>query len=291
DDIELASVSATLNGVAVDAANSSKDYRRALQTFAYDDLPLGDHHLKVTATDISGKNTTVDFDFTISNKYVAKYEGETFYMPFEGGLFMDLITETTADAVGTPAFVAGKYRNAYSGSTDEYLTFPTEGLLGDEFSAVFWYKLNGTPDRAGILTIGPPDPDHPAAPNNRTKGFRLFREAAGDKQRIKLNVGNGETDGWFDGGAAADLDPTANEWVHIAFTIASGHTTVYINGNIVSDGDFDGVDWTDCDILSIASGAPRFTEWGHLSDQSLYDELRLFNRAPSQAEIQARMAD
>jgi hypothetical protein len=49
------------------------------------------------------------------------------------------------------------------------------------------------------------------------------------------------------------------------------------------------VDWTGCDVLSIASGAPRFMEWGHLSDQSLFDELRLFNKALSQAEVQAVM--
>jgi hypothetical protein len=65
---------------------------------------------------------------------------------------------------------------------------------------------------------------------------------------------------------------------------------VYINGQVVSEGTFDGVDWTGCDILSIASGAPRFTEWGHLSDLSLYDELRMFNKALTQAEVQAIMA-
>ncbi len=291
DDIELASVTATLNGVAVDAINASKDYRRALETFAYEDLPLGDHNLKVTATDVSGKSTTVDFDFTISNKYVVKYEGETFYMPFEGGLFMDLITETTADEVGTPGFAAGKYRNAYSGTTDEYLTFPTAGLLGDEFSAAFWYKVNATPDRAGILTIGPPDPNLPATPNNRKNGFRLFRENAGGKQRFKLNVGTGTADTWFDGGAAADVDPATGPWIHLAITISQDKAAVYINGNPVSQNTFDGVDWTGCDIISIASGAPRFTEWGHLSDQSLFDELRFFNKALTQTQVKEIMTN
>ena len=28
-------------------------------------------------------------------------------------------------------------------------------LLSSEFSASFWYNLNSTPDRAGILVIGP----------------------------------------------------------------------------------------------------------------------------------------
>ncbi|HKZ37938.1 MAG TPA: hypothetical protein VJ184_09820, partial [Chryseolinea sp.] len=64
---------------------------------------------------------------------------------------------------------------------------------------------------------------------------------------------------------------------------------VYINGEIVSQGSFNGVDWAGCDVLSIASGAPRFMEWNHLSDLSLYDELRLFNRALTQEEVKATM--
>lgn len=289
DDIELGSVTAKLNGVAVDAINNSKDYRRALQTFSYEDLPIGDHNLEITATDISGKSTTVDFDFTISNKYQVKYDGEKFFMPFEGGLYMDLITEAMADVVGTPGFAPGKYRNAYSGSADEYLTFPMTGLMGDEFSATFWYKVNGTPDRAGILTVSPPDPDKPATPNNRKNGFRLFREKAGEKQRFKLNVGDGTADTWFDGGAAADVDPATNPWIHIAITISQDKAAVYINGTAVSQNTFNGVDWTGCENISIASGAPLFTEWGHLSDQSLIDELRFFNKALTQVQVKEIM--
>lgn len=37
---------------------------------------------------------------------------------------------------------------------------------------------------------------------------------------------------------------------------------MYFDGEIVAEGEFSGIDWTGCDILSIASGAPRFTEWG-----------------------------
>ena len=39
--------------------------------------------------------------------------------------------------VGSPGFAGESYRgiNAYAGATDSYLTFPTDGLLGDELSA------------------------------------------------------------------------------------------------------------------------------------------------------------
>jgi hypothetical protein len=287
DDIELQSVSVSLNGSTIATFDDFKDYRRAFDSYAYEDLPVGDHTVVVTATDLSGKETSADFDFTVSNKYQIKYEGEKFYMPFEGDLYMDLVTNVNAGLVGTPGFTEGKMGKAYSGSTDEYLTFSTDGLLGEEFSAAFWYKVNAVPDRSGILTIGPPDPDKPATPNNRKNGFRLFRENAAGKQRVKLNVGNGTADNWFDGGPAADIDPAAGEWVHIAFTISASECTVYLDGEVVSTGAFAGVDWTGCDILSIASGAPRFTEWSHLSDHSLIDELRLFNKALTQEQVKA----
>lgn len=221
-----------------------------------------------------------------------RYNGQTLYMPFDGNN-KDVVSSADATVVGTPGFagegIAGG--DSYAGAPDSYLTFPTAGLQGDEFSAAFWLKINAVPNRGGILVMGPPDPNLPATPNNRTAGFRFFREDASGMQRFKLNVGTGTSDTWFDGGAAADVDPTANEWVHFAFTISQTEAAVYINGQVVSQGPLSGVSWEGCDILSIMSGAPRFMEWGHLSDESYMDELHLFNRALTKSQVQAIMDD
>ena len=225
--------------------------------------------------------------------YEPQYDGEVFYMPFEGDN-IDLVSGNEAGMIGTPTFAddAKKGDKAFAGAADSYLTFPTEGLLGDQFSATFWYKANATPDRAGILVVGPPDvdnADYPTKQNLRKNGFRFFREGGETNQIFKLNAGSGEADSWFDGGADATIDPTANEWVHMGFTISDSECVVYINGEIAKQGEFAGVDWTGCDILSIGSGAPRFSGWDHLSDQSLMDELRLYNKALSQEEVQTVM--
>lgn len=225
---------------------------------------------------------------TIINDKYEPYEGEEFYMTFNGN-YNEFLSGTPATVVGTPDFAEGAKGASYAGAADSYLTFPATDLLGDEFSAAFWMKVDNSPDRAGILVIGPPDPNLPATPNNRTSGFRFFREDAGGKQRFKLNVGDGTADHWFDGGANADVDPAAGEWVHFAITISASHAAVYINGDVVSEGDFPGVDWTGCDVLSIMSGDPRFMEWGHHSDESLMDELHVFNKALTQTEVQAVM--
>lgn len=225
----------------------------------------------------------------VTNPYTGKYDGEMFYLPFNGDN-KNLFTGQEATIVGTPGLagegVSGS--EAYAGAADSYLTFPTDGLTTEDFSASFWYKVNAAPDRAGILVMGPPDterPEYPTVQNLRTNGFRFFREGSPTNQIFKLNVGNGTADTWIDGGAAASLDPATAGWKHIAFTISGSKAIVYIDGVQAATADFTGVDWTGCDILSIGSGAPRFNEWGHLSDESFIDELRLFNKALSPEEV------
>lgn len=211
------------------------------------------------------------------------------------GSYSDTVSGMEATVIGTPGFAGEGYAgsNAYKGAENSYLTFPTDGLLSNEFTAAFWYKLNATPDRAGILVVGPKDSEnggYPEVQNKRSSGFRFFREGGATNQTFKLNVGNGTDDNWFDGGAAATIDPTANNgWIHIAFTIGSSECVVYINGEPVAQGPFAGIDWADCDLMSVMSGAPRFTEWGHKSDLSEMDDLRIFSKALSKTEIQSLM--
>ncbi|RKN79331.1 LamG domain-containing protein [Ulvibacterium marinum] len=218
--------------------------------------------------------------------YDATFDGEMFYMPFDGD-YKNLFTDTEATIEGSPGFAgeSAAGSDAYVGATDSYLTFPTNGLTTNQFSATMWYKINADPDRAGILVMGPPMIND-GADNDLTKGFRFFRENAGGNQRFKLNVGSGAGGTWFDGGEAADVNPATEEWIHLAFTISDTEAVVYIDGEIVSQGAFDGVDWTDCDVLSIMSGAPNFTGWNHWSDLSLIDELRLYDKALTQEEVQ-----
>ena len=289
DDIEIDQIDLLIDGSQIGTLSDFKDYRRVIDTFSYDNITNGEHLLTVKATDLSGKVTEQVVNFMKVSPYTPKYEGEILYMPFDGD-YVDLVNLQTATVVGTPGFAGesvqmGEGVNAYKGAEGAYLTLPGEALQSQTLSAVFWMKVNAVPDRAGILVMGPPDDANPDAPNNRTSGFRFFRENAGGMQRFKLNVGNGEADNWFDGGTAADVDPTTGEWVHMAFTIAEDKAAVYINGELVKEGEFPGISWTGCDILSIMSGAPRFSGWDHLSDQSYMDELRLFNRVVSIEEI------
>lgn len=288
DDIEIKDVSIQLDGAELIKYSEFLDYRRFLNEYLYDQVTNGLHVLTISATDMEGKTGTATVNFEKGPPYLPVYEGEVFYMSFDGD-YLEKNSLQEATAVGSPGFAGAgngiQGGDAYKGGADSYLTFPTAGLQGAEFSASFWLKVNAVPDRAGVLVMGPVDEANPTSMNNRKNGFRFFRENAGGKQRFKLNVGNGTADSWFDGGAAADVDPAAGEWAHMAFTISETESVVYINGEVVKQGAFSGVDWSGCDVLSIMSGAPRFTGWGHNSDESLMDELRLFTKALTQDEI------
>ena len=192
----------------------------------YDELRFFD--VALTASEIQN---IINHD----SPYVPKYSGEIFYMPFDGN-YKDMATGTEATEIGTPGFGTGKKGQAYAGAADSYLTFPTDGLKNNEFSAVFWTKINAVPDRAGILVMGPPDTEAPTAPNNRKSGFRFFREGSATAQIFKLNAGNGTADTWFDGGAAATVNPATADWVHMAFTISGTECVVYIDGEVVKQG-------------------------------------------------------
>jgi hypothetical protein len=288
DDIELGSVTVSIDGNQIASFNEFKDYRRFVHQFVYDNVPTGTHVLQITATDLDGKSTTQSVNFEKVPPYSPVYPGEIFYMPFNGD-FTEMISFEEATVVGNPGFTSQNVQggNAYAGANESYLTFPGEELQNAEFSAVFWMNVNATPNRAGILVMSPEDPANPDAQNIRTSGFRFFREDASGMQRFKLNVGTGADEVWVDGGANADVDPAATDWVHFAFTISATQAIVYINGNVAINAAIPGIDWTGTDLLSIMSGAPRFTEWDHFSDQSFMDELRIFNRALTQADIQA----
>lgn len=217
---------------------------------------------------------------------------ELLYMSFDADFTITGVS-STATTIGTPTVASGGVSgSAYVGAADSYLTIPTDGLLNDEFSASFWVNVNNTPDRGGIIVIGPEDTENASYPdvqNKRTNGFRFFREDAGGEQRFKINVGDGTADTWVDGGEYADIAVDAG-WRHVAFTLSATKGQVYLNGILVTSVDLTGLDWTGCDILSFGSGAPRFTEWGHLSDESMFDELRIYSGVLNPAQIAALKA-
>ncbi len=255
--------------IAIGAGGPTYSYWNHLSDYSYID-ELRFYNSALSASEIQ----SIIFN---DMPYEPKYNGEVFYMPFDG-TNMDLVTATEADIVGTPGFGTGISGQAYAGATDSYLTFPTTTLQSSEFSAVFWMKVNASPDRAGILSSG-------SEAENRQHGLRLFREGSATEQRIKLNVGTGTGESWNDGGI---IDATTGDWVHVAITISETENIIYFNGEQIRTSAMSApIDWAGCGTLTIGAGGETFSYWNHLSDSSLFDELRVFDKALSQSEIQA----
>ncbi|MEG9327534.1 LamG domain-containing protein [Salinimicrobium catena] len=271
DDIEIEEIEVQVNGQNVATYTEFPDYRIALQKVTFEDLPLGQHTVTVTATDTDGKVTTKTVNFTKEPPYSPRFANEIFYMPFDGS-FMELVELQNPTQVGNPGFSDDAYAGsgAYQGASDSYLTIPLAGL-GNEFTVAFWYKLDPNQERAGIITATDDD--------DRNQGFRLFREQT---DLIKLNVGTGASDVWNDGGNIG----TEAEWTHITFTVSPSGTAIYFDGNLVRETDLVNVpiDWTNVEELVIGSGL-NFSGWGHNSDTSLIDDLRIFNAALTAEDI------
>ena len=207
------------------------------------------------------------------------YPDQTAYFPFNGN-YEENLTENTATVVGTPGF-AGESQSgsdAFQSAADSYLTYPIDGLFTNEFTATFWYKANGNPDRAGILVVGNDTPE------NRSQGFRIFREGSATEQRIKLNLGVGTGESWNDGGVITVAD---GEWVHVAITVSATESKIYFDGEEVNSATYTTpVDFTGCTDMVIGNGGPTFSYWNHLYDSSYLDELRIFDVALTQEQIQ-----
>lgn len=284
DDIEIGSIEILLDGVKLGTYSTFKDYRVFIDSYAYNNLGLGDHTFTVNAKDLAGKSSTKSVTFNIDNKYTPLF-GEKVYIPFFGGnTFTDIVAGKVPTVVGTPTTVATGYTGAtYQGATDSYITLPLSGLYSaNGISFTFWYKVNATPNRSGIIVI---NDDNDNTNDNRTKGLRLFREGGATSQTVKLNVGTGAGESWNDGGNIA----VDGKWVHVAVTVSPTDSKIYFNGVLQRTATFTSFDFSTSSTITIGSGAPSFTYWDHKSDLSLIDELRIYDKALTETEVQNTM--
>lgn len=278
DDIEVGHIAVNLDGkqIGTFTGSSYPDYRRVLLSFPYDQIINGDHTMSVSVTDIAGKTTAKTASFSKIPAY-KPMDKEVLYMPFDGDV-NEKVAIADASVTGTPTYNTGKKNSAYFGGVGAHITYPLgDYLKSQEITIAFWYKLNASPDRSGIFTIGT------SAEEDRKHGIRIFREKSGGQQ-VKVNIGIGKDQVWNDG---ASIASTA-DWVHLAVVISKTNSIFYLNGAESKTAELSApINWDDCKSMTIASGEPTFAYWNHKSDLSGYDELRIFNKAMTAAEVMA----
>ncbi|PGH40353.1 MAG: hypothetical protein CRN43_03480 [Candidatus Nephrothrix sp. EaCA] len=278
DDIEVGNITVNLDGKQVGTFTGSNypDYRRVSLAFAYDQITNGDHTMSITVSDLSKKTITKTVAFSKVPAYKPMSK-EVLYMPFDGDA-NEKVAIADAAVTGTPAYREGKKNSAYFGETGAYITYPLgDALKSQEITIAFWYKLNAVPDRSGIFTIGT------SAKEDRNHGIRIFRENS-ETQIIKVNIGIGEDNVWNDGASIA----SNAGWVHLAVVISKTNSIFYLNGVPSKTAALSApINWDDCKFITLASGEPTFAYWNHKSDLSGYDELRIFSKAMTEAEVAA----
>ncbi len=285
DDIEIATVEIILDGQSVQNYSEFKDYRNLTDSYTKN-IGVGTHTFTINAVDKSGKSSTKTITFTVDNKYTALYSREVFYLPFAAGnTFTDLLGNKTVTKTGSPVTASGGYSGyAYKGATDSYISYPLSGLYSSEgISFTFWYKVDATETRAGIITINDNADD---TDENRNQGIRIFREGSATAQRIKANIGTGSGESWNDG-AEITVD---GSWVHVAVTVSPTQSKIYFNGVLQNTSAYTAFDLSTSTTMVIGSGMPSYAYWNHLSDVgSLLDEFRVYNKALTEQEVKNTM--
>jgi Concanavalin A-like lectin/glucanases superfamily len=214
-------------------------------------------------------------------------DGEKLFAQFDNQFFLNSVTGAPATKVGAPGLGEPKNgESSFKSIADSHISYPITGMFTNELSIAFWYKVNASPDRSGLFVVGSPTAYAISGDESRKYGFRLFREGSGTSQTIKLNAGFGTGESWNDGGTL----PVDGNWVYITVTMSSTESKIYFNGIHQRTSTYpSSLNFSGCSDLVIGAGGPTFSYWDHKSDISLYDDVKLFNKVLTEAEIIALM--
>ncbi|MDE0638317.1 MAG: LamG domain-containing protein [Candidatus Poribacteria bacterium] len=135
--------------------------------------------------------------------------------------------------------------------------------IGNQITLEMWIK----PEKAGWAIIA----------GVSKSGSNTYVIAWSDKSQVDFNIWNGALETWpFQSVAQPELD----KWHHIAGVYDGAEAIIYINGELDSKKEFNGV--LEYNGENFWMGARKV---GGLPFNGLLDELRIYNRGLSQAEI------
>ena len=308
DDIEVKSVTIALDGAELASFSGFVDYRNANNSFTYEDLSIGEYTFTATAVDLSGKETTQSITFEVTNEYIPK-NGEIFYMAFEGGVFLDLVSEQTATTGGNPGFAEGIKGDALSldAADESYILFPGDTVAGVEnFTLSFWANAEfvdedtdgGIDGVLGLVNL--------SNVNSFWGNIDFFIENGSnptDGADMRVHVTNGASETWI--GSVNDVQGVFGQWSHhtLTYDATSSEFKYYINGELKATTT---AAWTGPmafeDVGPMVLGTVQFQTTPSLTSATgsqpwasfltgEIDEVRIFNRALSADEVQALVDD
>jgi hypothetical protein len=193
----------------------------------------------------------------------------------KGTLWVDAVQVeygSTLTAFTDSIWTSGKFNYGleFDGVSD-YVDCGNDNSLSitKEMTVDFWIKINSyTPSGSWPNIVG--------KGNENSNGWRIYQEQNSKKLVFAYNDG---TTGHFILHTGDELQ--LNEWYHIAvtFSLSQGIAKIYINGVQYKDSN---------DIYEIKGNTDSLFIGGGVFNGAI-DEVRIYNRALSQAEIQADM--
>jgi glucose/arabinose dehydrogenase len=270
----IASVLFRADGLAIGSADTTAPYGVSWTTTS---VANGTHVLTALATDMAGNQTTsAGVTVTVSNSWAVP-----------GGL---VAAYTFAEGTGpTTADVSG---NGNIGTLAGGAAWSTAGRFGKAVSFDGVNDLVSVADAATLdLTTGMTMEAwvNPGALSGWRSvaikaipaglAYALYAHDSAPRPAGTINTGGPDQSAI--GTAALPL----NTWTHLAMTFGAGTLRLYVNGVLVGTQTVAGTLRTSADPLTIGGNAV-WSEWF----TGLIDEVRIYNRALTQGEIQAGMS-
>jgi hypothetical protein len=270
----IASVLFRVDGLTIGSADTTAPYEVSWSTAS---VANGSHVLTAVATDVAGNQaTSAGVTVTVSNSWAVPAGLVAAYTFAEG------VGGTTADVSG----------NGNLGTLTGGAAWSTSGRFGKALSFDGVNDLVSIADAATLdLTSGMTIEAwvNPAALSGwRTVALKamsgglvysLYAHDGAPRPAGTVNTGGADLSAI--GTAALPL----NTWTHLAVTFGGGTLRLYVNGAAVGTQAVTGTLRTSTGALTIG-GNTVWSEWF----AGLVDEVRIYNRALTQGEIQAGMS-
>ncbi len=271
DDVAVASVQFLLDGAPLLAEDTSAPYSISWSTLATSN---GVHQLAARARDTGGNlTTTANTSITVANSSLT---GAVALYAFEETGGVTTVTDGSGNAntgsIAGATRVLGKYGNGlFFNGANAMVSVPNSSSLNVTTGLTLMAWLNPSSLGAWKTAIMKEMPGD--------ENWALYSSDSADHPRTGLRAGGNQY------AISAPSPLPLNTWTHVAVSYNGSAFNIYVNGTLVNTLPVTGAVTTSTSPLRIGCNAI----WGGEFFHGIIDEVRVYNRGLTQAEIQSSM--